>query len=274
MSEQLVLIDEVKVAPLQMVRNETEALNGTRAIDSDKKVLRNVVKFAVSRAFLTLGKQVSKNDATFIVDGLCAEILRSFPGIRLEEILLSIHRLSMGEFIPIDKIYTLSLSTFVTGIRMYMQSEERANAAKLYGQNVLKLETPTRPSDQEISEMTRQNVLNAFEFYKEKGYFNDYGNSIFKALYNYGGILNFTEEQKVDIWKQARKNVFKYHAVQLHSPQVDRRNDAKRIIAELKQNKDHQFFYVEAQKIALNFIFKDMAEMDIELQEMIDGVKN
>ncbi len=268
--QQLILIEEGNTNLLPMARNEQDGLHGQKAIDMQPNVLRNVIKVAVGRAFLTLGKSVSKNDATFIVDGLVAEVMRSFGGIRDKEILLAIYKGSVGEYISIEKIYTLSLSVFVSFIRAYMTSDERANAAKLYTQSVLKLEAPTRPSDEELAKMTRQNVLNAFDFFKRNGYYYDYGNSIFRALDFYGGILNFTEEQKVTIWKQARHNVFAEYGRQCSSPQVDRRNEAKRTIQELKAKKDHQFFWIEAQKIALNILFKEFSEANITLEDMLN----
>jgi hypothetical protein len=266
-NNQLILIDEAKNLPVPMARNESEGLNGKRANEADHKVLRNVVKVAVARAFLTLGKQVSKNDATFIVDGLHAEILRSFPGIRLEEILLAVHKLSMGEFISIDKIYTLSLSVFVSGIRSYMNSEERANAAKLYSRSVLQLEQTLKPSPEEFEKMRKQNTLNAYEFYKKNSFYNDYGNAILNHLYEVG-LVNFTDEQAIELLKAARKKVFAYYTSPSRS--IDERNEKRRIVEELKVNREHPLFQTEAKKLALNMLFKEMVALEVDLSDMLN----
>jgi hypothetical protein len=116
-NSQLALIKN-ETLPAPIARNEVEGLAGTIAKNANHLALRNTIKVAVVKAFLSLGKQSAKEDLTFLINELHAEVLRVFPGIRLEEIGLAIHKTAMGEFIPIDKIYIPSLSLFVTGIRL------------------------------------------------------------------------------------------------------------------------------------------------------------
>lgn len=264
-NDQLALIHN-ETLPAPMARNEQEGLKGILAKDANHLALRNTIKIAVTKAFISLGKTASKEDLTFIVNELHTEILRSFAGIRLEEIGLAIHKLAMGEIIPIEKIFILSLSVFVTAIRTYLHSESRIQAVKTHFSTLL-LEEKTKPSEEEIAKMTKQNVLNAYDFYKKNGYYNDYGNSIFHSLVDYGGIVVFTDDQKKDIWKQARHNIFKQLTSQSRS--MDERAERKRTLKETQADKDHPLFYTEAKKIALNLIFKDMNEMEMDIEDMI-----
>jgi len=264
-NDQLSLIKN-ETLPAPVARNESEGLQGIVARDAHHLALRNTVKVAVMKAYLSLGKTATKEDLTFLINELHSEILRVFPGIRLEEVGLAIHKTAMGEFIPIDKIYIPSLSVFVTGIRMYMVSEQRINAAKSYMSGLL-LEEKTKPTDKEIAKMKRQNVLNAYEFYKQHGYYNDYGNAIFDCLVEYGGIIDLDEEKKNQIWKGARSNVFK--SLTSSSRTMDERAEKRKKLVEIKADKHHSMFYTEAKKIALNVVFKELAEMKMDLKDMI-----
>jgi hypothetical protein len=147
-----------------------------------------------------------------------------------------------------------------------MASDSRAQAAKQYFGSLL-LEEKTKPSEEEIAKMKRQNVLNAYEFYKANNFYNDYGNTILHSLVGYGGIVIFTDDQKDEIWKQARHNVFK--AATSRSGTMDERARKKRLVEEIRKDKEHPFFFTEAKKIALNMLFKDMVKMDMDLNDMI-----
>lgn len=262
-NQQLQLLKN-ETLPAPIAKNEFDGLQGTISKQANPNALRNTIKVAVLKAFVSHGKAASKEDLTFIINELHTEILRAYSGIRLDEIGLAIHKGAMGEY---DKIYNLSLSTFVGFIRSYMQSPERANAAKLYFQSKLLLNTPNRPSDEELGKMKKQNALNAYEFYRVNKYYNDYGNAIIHYLHDQG-LVNFTDEQAIEIIKQARSAVFKYYTSPSRS--TEERNHKARIVKELRENKEHEFFNTEAKKIGLNFVFKEMVDVGFDLSEALN----
>lgn len=263
-NEQLELIRN-ETLPVPIASTEIEGLSGTRAKDANETSLRNTVKVSVLKALVSVGQAMPKNEVTFIVDGLRSEILRVFPGIRLEEIGLAIHKTAMGEF---GKIFKLTLAVFVSGMRDYMNSESRSKAAKLYMQSTLQLTATTKPTDQEIEKVVKQNCLKAYERFKKYGGVNDYGNVIFDRLVDLGVITSFTQKQVDEFWKQARKNVFSYWRRPTMGS-IDRRNEANKILEELVKYPTHYFFCYEAKNLALNAAFTEMVKAKINLSELL-----
>ncbi|MDR3551263.1 MAG: hypothetical protein P4L31_07660 [Candidatus Babeliales bacterium] len=249
---------------ISIAKNEADGMNGTMALNANHNSLRNCIKINIIKSFMSNSRELAKETLTFLVDELKSEILRSYPAIRLEEICLAIHKGSIGDY---GQVYNLSLNAFVGFIREYMNSEARLTASK----DFLKIDTEkpqNKPSADELAKANKQNVLNAFDAYKSHGFYNDYGNYIFDQLANYG-ILNFTEDDKVKIWKKAKRNVF--NSFQKIALTIDQRNERARRLKELKENPDHTLFYIEAKKIALIHFFAELVLMDTELTDLIEN---
>lgn len=259
--------DDGKKQPVRMANNEFEGISGDIvAIDADPAVLRLTVKVAVLKAYIHTQRKATASELKLLIDDLKAEILRVFPRIRLGEIGLAIHKVAMGEF---EKVYNLSMAFMVAGIRWYMQSEARAEAGRklLASSSQLLLEAP-KPSPEDLEKMHIQNVKKAFDNFKKNGYVQDHGNYIFNVLCNMG-VVNFTEEDKIEFWKNAKQNVFKYYS--RPTIDIDRAKENRQIIEALKANREHTLFWVEAKKIALNKFFHDMVEMDTDISDLINA---
>lgn len=262
MSEQIQISDgQNSFVP---AKNEKDGLKGVPSNKSNINQLRNVIKMAVARAYKSTGKPLDKQDGTFIIDELKEEILRVFPGIRIEEIGLAIHKGAMGEF---GIVYNLSLAAFVGFIRSYMASTERIEAAKKYIKQLDFVEIKNKPTEEEISKSKKQIAINAFSQFKEKGFYNDHGNYVFESLVDFGAV-NLTEEQKEKIWLKAKSKVI--NTVSAPSRTIDERNENQRILKEISEKKEHTLIYIEAKKIALQKLFSELKDMDVELSDLIE----
>lgn len=265
--EQLSLLgDEGKILPVPMAKNEAEGIQGVMAKDADPVVLRLTVKVAVVKAHINTGRSFTKNEMSVLINSLVEEVIRAYGTIRLGEIGLAIHKAAMGEY---EKVYSLSLAFFVQSIRTYMSSDKRLHEGKLLMAKAAAFALPAHiPSPEELEANKKEIVINAFERFKKAKVYQDHGNYIFDALANYG-VVNFTEEDKNLLWKQARTNVFRYYTRPTNS--IDERNERKRVLKELQENKLHSYFWVEVKKIALNKFFADLVEVDTELSELIEA---
>lgn len=255
--------NEIEDAPAMAV-SEKEGVKGIMANTANPNTLRNCIKIAVTRAFFANSKDIVTNQLTFIIDEIKAEILRSYPTIRLEEIGLAIHKGSVGDY---GQIYSLSLNTFVGFIRTYMTSEARVIATKEF----LKIDfdkPENKPSQEEIEKGRRQNILDAFEKFKRTGTYKDYGNYIYSLLVKYG-VLNFTDADKKTIWETAKANVYNG----IHAQGFRGGFKAHEAVAKLKaiqDNPEHIYFYIEAKKIAICMFFKELVNMETELADLLE----
>lgn len=246
--------------PVKTAINEKDGINGLMSSKANVNSLRNCIKLAIIKAFMTNSRELEKDNLSFLVDELKMEILNQYPSIRLEEIGLAIHKMAVGDY---GQIYSLSLNAFVGAIRTYMGSEKRIAVTKEF----LKIDASkpnNKPSEEEIEKARLQIVLNAFDKYKVNKTYKDYGNYVFNILATYG-IINFTEEQKIKIWDAVIKEVF--YDNQLKCLKGD--SEALAILQELKTNKEHLLFYVEAKKISLNHFFNELVEIEENLIDLI-----
>lgn len=263
--QQIALVEKAqsKIAP--MANNELEGLKGTKVSLSAQEDIRNAIKVAVIKAHIALKRSFEKIEIRFVIDQLKDEIIRSFPAIRLEEIQLAIHKGAIGEY---DKVYNLSLAFFVHCIRSYMNSDARVLAGKKYLEQSAKLELPPHiPTKEEIEKTKINMMLNAFDIFKLKGHYKDYGNYIFNSLVSFG-VVNISEADKIEIWKSARTKVIN----ELSNPyetSIDKRNENSKNLKLVLENKEHELIYVEAKKIALNHFFREVKEMDVDLKDLI-----
>lgn len=262
-NKQLAIIQSDEIKGVVIANNERDGVKGVMASTANQNTLRFTIKAAVAKAFIATGKEFDKDILIFIIDELKAEILRSYPTIRLEEIGLAIHKGSVGDY---GQIYNLSLNAFVGFIRTYMNSEARTIATKEFLK--IDLEKPqNKPSDEEIEKGRRQSILDAFEKYKRTGTYKDYGNYIYNILANYG-ILNFTEDDKKVIWKSGKARVFNDLQAKAFRGGFEA-HEAHLKIQEVKDDPEHILFYIEAKKIAICMFFEELVKMETELSDLL-----
>lgn len=253
-------------AVVPMAKNELDAMYGVIAKDADPILLRNTIKVAVVKAYVANSRAFEKADVTILINDLRDEILRVFPGIRLGAIGLAIHKGAMGEY---EKVYSLSLAFFVQCLRAYMSSDAQAIAGKKFLQENTQLLLPAySPSKEEIENNRKVTVLKAFEDFKKDGHYNDFGNYVFESLALYG-VINFEEDDKEEIWKNAKSRVV--NKLLLPTTSIDRRNENSRVLSEIKATHQHPYIYMEAKKIALAKFFIQLIEMETELSDLIEA---
>lgn len=266
-NQQITILQKAQIAVVPMANNEFEGLQGTRASKAPEVDLRNTIKVAVIKAHIGLKRSFEKLEIRFVIDQLKDEILRLWPGIRLEEIQLAIHRGAMGNN---GKVYALSLAFFVECIRTYMNSDKRLEAGKrlLSKSSTVLLTETTKPTEAEIQKKALEIIMSAFEFYKENGFYRDYGNYVFNSLAKYG-VINLSEQDKIAIWKEARYAVSN-NFINPTETSIDKRYENMRNYQDVKNNPEHPLIYVEAKKMALNFFFADLRKMETELSDLIE----
>lgn len=264
--QQIELVEKTQSKVVPMANNELEGLKGSRVSVSTHEDIRNAIKVAVIKAHIALKRSFEKIEIRFVIDQLKDEVIRSFPAIRLEEIQLAIHKGTMGEY---DKVYNLSLAFFVHCIRSYMNSDARILAGKKYLEQSTKFELPQHiPTKEEVEKTKVQMVLNAFEVFKSKGHYKDYGNYIFNSLVTFG-VVNISENDKIYIWKSARTKVINALS-NPYETSIDKRNENAKNLKDVLENKEHELIYVEAKKIALNKFFGDLVLMETEITDLIE----
>lgn len=236
--------------------------------NSDDKGITDALGKAVVKAFQDTGQRIDEADQTYLKSALLTEA-RRYPNLRIEEIPVAIERGVRREYGDYFGINVVSISGFFRG---YLASQERSEAAKEL--NKLALPEPTKPTESAIRAMETEMIVNAYDKFRNDGYYLDFGNHVYRKL-DERGLITFTPERKREFMEMAKKSV---EAKNNPATALTREDRAKRqsVIERLANaiKTADPLIVREAKQIALTEYFTGLKEMDIEIKQLLEETKN
>lgn len=222
------------------------------------------VSVSVDKAIFYLGLKTSSEDRDMIKVTVIDDVKRHFPNLTISEVGIAIENGSKGLY---GKVVGLAPKDVFEWLSAYTISEARKiQVAELAKQS----EPAPEPTDEEKRLIKWANMIRAWETYKKDGYFNDYGNSVYKTLVD-NGKINFTDEQKADFTRMAKADLLREYNPLQHVGNVVKTNEFKAIVAEITSAGDNNTrVKVAARKIALNHFFKELDEMDMTVTDLFN----
>lgn len=228
--------------------------------------LRTLLAKSIATAFQDSGQASNANDASYLIETMLSEVKKNFPNIRINEIPIAIEKGIRKEFGQYFGLNVLSFSSF---IQSYLESAERINAVKEF-QKTLEPVKHT-PSPEEVQEGIRKAIVNAYNTFVEKGFYEDYGNFIYDKM-DEMGLISLSVPRKTQIYQQAQLSI----ANKKNPLQSVNRQEFKEFtkVLELVNNPDSilgkDMIKKEAKKIALQIVFKDFLEVETNINELVD----
>lgn len=220
------------------------------------------INTAIERAIFYLGLKTPENDRTLIKATIFEDIKKHFAELTIGEIGIAIENGSKGKY---GEVFGLAPKDVFNWLTQYSESQERKEVKVELEKEK---DQPKQPTDEEKAQTAWNNLKSAWIFYKENGYFNDFGNSIYQTLLT-NDKINFTKDQKEDFRRMATLNLQKQYNPLQHMGNVVKMNECKAIIEEMKVQGDKSTrILVEARKLALNQFFKEMVEMEVEIEDL------
>lgn len=123
------------------------------------------------------------------------------------------------------------------------------------------------PTEEEQIAIATYNLNNAWNTFKQKGYFTDHGNVIYNIL-DANGKIPFTLEDKERLWKLAKGQLINYHAPEKHFGNEVKMKEAMAITNSIKSEDAKHRIKSEAKQIAVNEFFARLVKDGIELWDI------
>jgi hypothetical protein len=243
----------------------TTALQSPRACDAEPKQLEMVLAQAMAKAFADMGINTAdrRDEITYLVQTMPAELTRNLPAIRLNEIPVAINRGILQQF---GSFYGLNVATFMHFLMAHYQSEQRLTAIKANLAAATAIPERAAPTPQELHQNRLNRITTAFKQYKTEGHYNDYGNLVFDTI-NAMGKIPFGTEREAQILEQAKQNLIdRYSRVSLYP---DERSGLRATLSKIMHGEAPNLILTEAKRIALFELFDELIEKGIGIMEWI-----
>lgn len=192
-----------------------------------------------------------------------------YPTLTLPEIKLACQLGARGHY---GKFIALGVVTVNSWLYSYKTDLDRQKAKRL----VLEATQPQLP--EKPKELTRQGrvdfALKAFEEFKEKGSFQDYGNTVYDFL-DSEGLITFDVERKKRIFDAVvQKETARLKADFSHEKDRFKRLEITKQLEKIGPEADKKnraaLLKNAAKREALNIFFGDLAEIDEDLNELLN----
>jgi hypothetical protein len=129
------------------------------------------------------------------------------------------------------------------------------------------------PTEAEIKAMKKQNIVRSYSEFQKKGWFDDPGFLIFKELYRLE-LLNFSDQQTIEFYSIAKQRLLTQLSLSKQTDLFNRRVYQRQIEEieplEGKQMLENKEITNEVNKVALNFFFKSLQDMDMSIDDVIE----
>jgi hypothetical protein len=237
------------------------ALQSVKVKDASINELGRIVSASVEKVIFYLGLKLIESDRDLIKVNIMEDVKQYFPSLTVSEIAVAIELGSHGNY---GDVIGFAPKDAYNWIYAYVQSLERKEV-------VTTIEKENRdttiPSDEELKALAWNNMLNAWAKYKEHGFYNDFGNSIYKMLV-LNGKINYTEEQRADFKRIAKSNLNReFNPINSINNSI-KMLENKKILAEVNGSPDNARLISEAKKVALNHFFKELVEIGSEIEDL------
>ncbi|MFB5946091.1 hypothetical protein [Albibacterium profundi] len=243
-----------------------EAVKSNPVVKVHEDDLRKVLGLAIVKAYQDLGQSMNDEDSAYLSNVLPFEVKKQVPSIRIQEIPIAINRGVYGEY---GKYYGLNATTFISFLKAYIETEDRKKAILDYHRS---LEPAKKePTEEEVQEGIKKAIINAYNIFLEKGFYEDYGNFIYDKM-DEKNMINLNTARKNEIYIQAQQSI-----LTKKSPQnAGNRSEFKEFTSIVDSISDpssvmgKEMIKKEAKKIALHVVFSDFKEVEADINELVN----
>lgn len=264
----------------QLTTTEREivlAATEPRVKDLSVPVVAGKMTEVIGRAILTLAtKPMTKDERLKLEELIVHDLYVSFPNITLREVEIAVHKGSMGEFAKKpDEVVFFSVKSIHDWIKHYKTVLKREAIAKQreFEDKLNQKPVPTL-EEQQIANLSLLNkcLIIPYNELRETGNYimNPMMANRIYIMLDSMGIIPFTPDRKRnEIWPKAKE---KYLAGLSKYKNLSEAMEAKRLIKEvLEQSEETEaLIKIEARCLGLEILLKEMAETEIDLQEIIN----
>jgi hypothetical protein len=264
-------------------RKVYEIFSRKRIRDIDTKVLQNEINTAINVAYFDLGMKAVTNkieednrvNEIYTITKSVFEELKdpAYNSLREGEIKTAVKNGSLRKYD--DRTWQfigISTANIIQSVNRYLNNPKRSEHMADY----LKLTTKTAdntPTELEIRTIVKENIVRSYSEFLKKGWFDDPGLLIFKELYKLD-LLNFDDNQTISFYEIAKQRLISHYSYKKQSDLFNRRvyqRQIEEIIPlEGKQMLENKEITTEVNKVALNFFFKNLQEMEISIEDMLE----
>lgn len=245
-----------------------EALNGKMIKQCSLEELAATVSESIENAWFDLGLRQAADggnkDKDLLKIKIIAEINACFSTLTLAEVKLAIRNGARGHY---GETFGLTVIGVAQWLAAYMTHQSRAEA-KLQKKRLAE-PPPQPPTEAQLQQLKRQNIINAFASYRQSGQYFDVANRVYNNL-DQLGLIPFTAAQKREFVQQAIRQA-KEQANPLRGRNSQERaafRKASRQLLELEQTgaiNHHNAIIADAKRLALNAFFEQLAGRGEEL---------
>jgi len=241
------------------------AFQGRLIKDINKADLETFLISIIENTYKVLNWKYEGRLGVVQAKGISKDIKTYFYSLTVEEILICFTRGAKGIY---GEFMGLSEATYYNWLRSYMTEPLRMEAKKK--QHAFQLEA-SKPKELTLSEkeaIMKKGILDAYEIIKSGKEFNDLGNSLYNWL-DKKGKIPFALERKKAFMELARVQVkAKQEVVLANETEISQRRKIKSLIEAIEISNTPEVI-VEAKKIALVTLFKDLIEMEEDVNELL-----
>lgn len=199
---------------------------------------------------------------------------KSFNTLRVVELKKAIKNGSLGDYNTKEwQFVGISAANIIKSVRAYLNSLSRQEEISSYLKLTAPIEESKEPSPEELEKIILSNIKNAFETFKNKGWYDDINNTVFKELYKRGAISEMDDNKIKGFYIKAKERIISEIAIKSETDLMNRKTHLSRL-EELKSIKGSEMLMdkdivIEANKVALNELFKDALEMDMSIEDLL-----
>jgi len=225
----------------------------------DKRELFEKLKTIIKSVYFKAGYEIKGNNENeiagqtiLLTQAFMQELLIRYSEIHISEIEMALNN---GIYKKYGEYMSLSSVTFINWIdKYYTQRIDLIFKQRQIEEKLQKNKEMIKPSESEIEQRMKDLALKAFETYKEKGFYDDFGNCVYDYL-DKKGMIKFTSDEKNKFMHDAK--------LKLSSNDKEKRFKDFLKLIEQKDKKTINVVISEAKRLALNNYFSTIKNLEI-----------
>lgn len=242
-----------------------ESKQGSKIKDLKRSGVKIFVFTLILKTHLECGQVADEKTIELTIGGLVDNIINYAGGFTLNQI---VHAFKLGRIKEFGDWYGLNNNTYEQWVRNYLGYSKRLEANKKQESYIKSLNEPKQLTKQEKDAVMKDASLSAFEIFKDKKYYPDYGNSCFNFLWR-KRIIVFTPERIQGFKDQAKKEYIEQGKQDLKTvTSLEMGREIKKELTAIEQGQNDDILLMAAKKIALNTFFRELVETETELKDL------
>lgn len=237
-------------------------LSGRKVSEATDMELDVVITFAIEKANLDLGRSnIDESDNDHLCNTLMTEARKCFSTLTLDELKEAIENGTKGKY-NIDPIYKPTVILVITWWNAWMQDAKRIEARKQINNEVY-----ISPTEEQKKELNIQIIKNSWAKYKKDGKVGDIGNAVYNSLDELE-LIPFSIDRKLEFMELAKKSLLSEYSTAKTFDKI-KRMELQNIIDSILAGNEKSRLKAEAKRIALNTFFKELLEVEMEIEELL-----